>query len=191
MADDNGNPFDTPLGSEVNDHQQAQATTVQASDNGNPFEEPLMSEKAESQPTTQPTADQVAYRKATAAGPFAPAGGAEKAMGQAIGDNKAQAKEGLWNLAKAAGYTATAAVPGVGEVAPEAGELVNAAGETIGEGAKSVMSHLTSTYGTPVVEAVKDAAATHPIVAKLLLYALETAGGLKMAQYMNLFSGRK
>lgn len=47
MAGDNGNPFDAPLASEVQDHQQSQAATVQASSNGNPFDEPLMSEKAE------------------------------------------------------------------------------------------------------------------------------------------------
>ena len=47
MAD--GNPFDTPLASEVQDHQQAQTATVQASHNGNPFDEPLLSEKAEAQ----------------------------------------------------------------------------------------------------------------------------------------------
>ena len=41
------NPFDRPLDSEVQDHSQAQAVTVQKSDNGNPFDEPLMSEKAE------------------------------------------------------------------------------------------------------------------------------------------------
>jgi hypothetical protein len=49
---------------------------------------------------------QAAYKKATAAGPFAPAGAAEKAMGQTIGDNKAQAKEGLKNLGAAALETA-------------------------------------------------------------------------------------
>lgn len=48
-----GNPFDTPLASEVQDHQQAQAATVQSSDNGNPFGEPLLSEKAEA--ATVPT----------------------------------------------------------------------------------------------------------------------------------------
>src|SRR5215467_4945886 len=45
MAD--GNPFDAPLQSEIDEHQQAQAASVQASDIGNPFDEPLMSEKAE------------------------------------------------------------------------------------------------------------------------------------------------
>lgn len=56
MADDNGNPFNTPLGSETQDHQQAQAATVSASDNGNPFAEPLLSEKAEN--TVQDTGQQ-------------------------------------------------------------------------------------------------------------------------------------
>jgi hypothetical protein len=43
--DPNANPFDTPLPSEVNEHQQA----VAASPSGNPFDEPLPSEKAEQQ----------------------------------------------------------------------------------------------------------------------------------------------
>ncbi len=46
---DNGNPFDRPLNSELDEHQRQQAATVQASDNGNPFNEPLMSEKLEAQ----------------------------------------------------------------------------------------------------------------------------------------------
>lgn len=46
-----GNPFDTPLQSEMGEHQQQQATTQQASSNGNPFDEPLLSEKAENQGT--------------------------------------------------------------------------------------------------------------------------------------------
>lgn len=41
------NPFDTPLPSEVKDHQQASAQTVASG--GNPFDEPLPSEKAEAQ----------------------------------------------------------------------------------------------------------------------------------------------
>jgi|SRR5579871_964950 len=43
----NGNPFDAPLQSELQEHQQAQAATQAASSNGNPFDEPLASEKAE------------------------------------------------------------------------------------------------------------------------------------------------
>jgi hypothetical protein len=49
MAEDNGNPFDAPLASEMQEHQQAQTSTVASSHNGNPFDEPLMSEKAEAQ----------------------------------------------------------------------------------------------------------------------------------------------
>jgi hypothetical protein len=41
--DVNANPFDTPLPSEVGEHQQA----VAASPTGNPFDEPLPSEKAD------------------------------------------------------------------------------------------------------------------------------------------------
>src|ERR1700693_4500548 len=48
-GEDNGNPFNAPLASEVQEHQQAQTSTVRASANGNPFDEPLMSEKAETQ----------------------------------------------------------------------------------------------------------------------------------------------
>ena len=54
MPNDNGNPFDAPLASEVQEHQQAMASTVAASANGNPFDEPLMSEKAEAQAAAAP-----------------------------------------------------------------------------------------------------------------------------------------
>jgi hypothetical protein len=46
------NPFDTPLPSEVQEHQQASASTVAAG--GNPFDDPLPSEKAEQQAKTNP-----------------------------------------------------------------------------------------------------------------------------------------
>ena len=59
MSNDNGNPFDAPLASEIQDHQQAQAATVAASPIGNPFDEPLMSEKAEAQ--AQATAAQTHF----------------------------------------------------------------------------------------------------------------------------------
>jgi len=49
MPNDYENPFDRPLDSEVQEHQQAQTSTVRASANGNPFEEPLLSEKLETQ----------------------------------------------------------------------------------------------------------------------------------------------
>jgi len=44
------NPFEAPLPSEVNEHQQA----VAASPTGNPFDEPLASEKAEAQVKLNP-----------------------------------------------------------------------------------------------------------------------------------------
>jgi hypothetical protein len=46
--------FDAPLASELQDHQQAQAATQQASPNGNPFDEPLASEKADAQVKLNP-----------------------------------------------------------------------------------------------------------------------------------------
>jgi hypothetical protein len=49
------NPFDTPLPSEVQDHQQASAAKVAAG--GNPFDEPLPSEKAEAQLKANPAED--------------------------------------------------------------------------------------------------------------------------------------
>jgi hypothetical protein len=49
----NANPFDTPLPSEVHEHQQA----VAASPTGNPFDEPLPSEKAEAQAKANPEQD--------------------------------------------------------------------------------------------------------------------------------------
>lgn len=44
---DNGNPFDRPLDSELDEHQRQQATTLAKSSNGNPVDEPLISEKLE------------------------------------------------------------------------------------------------------------------------------------------------
>ena len=49
------NPFDAPLQSEIQEHQQAQAATLKASPTGNPFDEPLMSEKAEAAMTGSDT----------------------------------------------------------------------------------------------------------------------------------------
>lgn len=64
-----------------------------------------------------PTAAQQAYRKATAADPYAPAGAAEKAMGEEMGDNKAQAVQSLKSTGQAALETA-GGVAGA-SVAPE------------------------------------------------------------------------
>lgn len=97
------NPFDAPLKSEMQEGQQQQAATPPMSTGVvNPFDAPLASERAE----TDPTDAQIAYRKATAAGPYVPADQAEKAMGAEWGDNKAQAIEGAKNLGMATAATA-------------------------------------------------------------------------------------
>jgi hypothetical protein len=49
------NPFDAPLQSELQEHQQAQVATQQASPINNPFDEPLLSEKAEAAATGSDT----------------------------------------------------------------------------------------------------------------------------------------
>lgn len=136
--------------------------------------------------TAPPPATDASYLKKVNTGPLAPAGQAEKAMGEGL-TNKEQAKDALKNTAMAAGYTLSGIVPGVGEVAPEAGELINAAGEPIGDGAKSVMSHLADSYGAPVMKAIQEAATAHPIVAKLLMHGLEYAGVSKTAKYLGIF----
>lgn len=90
------------------------------------------------QPVATSTISQQDYRKATAAGPFTQPGGAERAMGEVIGGNKAQAQEGLRNLGIATAATA-AGVTGA-SIAPEllpAGEKIlqisEKALETFGE----------------------------------------------------------
>jgi hypothetical protein len=87
---------------------------------------------------TQPTPSQVAYRKATAAGPFTQPGAAEKAMGETIGDNKAQAIQGLKDVGQAAletgaGVVGASALTGAPEVIPE---IVQKA-KTVAEWAKA------------------------------------------------------
>jgi hypothetical protein len=93
---------------------------------------------AQSADSTQPTPTQVAYRKATAAGPFTQPGAAEKAMGQTIGDNKAQAVQGLKDVGQAAletgaGVVGASALTGAPEVIPE---IVQKA-KTVAEWAKT------------------------------------------------------
>jgi hypothetical protein len=163
--DPNANPFDTPLGSETQESQQRQA----ASPEGNPFDEPLASEKAEAD-----RAAPNAYQKATAAGPYAPAGGAEKAMGQEMGDNKAQAVQAAKSTAQAALETA-GGVAGAGPAA------------ALEEGSAAVLSHLATTYGAPAMKAISDAAKAHPILAELIKDGLKTAGATKIFEYMSKY----
>jgi hypothetical protein len=63
-----------------------------------------------------PSDAQTAYRQATASGPYAPAGGAEKAIGQEFGDNAGQARQALKSGDQAALATA-AGVTGAGPAA--------------------------------------------------------------------------
>lgn len=129
------------------------------------------------QPDGSTSAKQDTYRKATAANPLGPAGEAEKAMGAEIGNNTAQAKGAIHQTINAAGETA-AGVLGASAL-PEALEA-----------ATPVLKHIASEYGDPAIQAIKDAAKSHPVVTKLLTHALETASGLSMAKYMHIFSGK-
>lgn len=135
--------------------------------------------------STTPSTHDATYLSKVNTGPLAPAGQAEKEMGAGL-TNKQQAKEGLVNLAKAAGYTASAMIPGAGGVGAEAPEFINAAGEPISEGAKSVMGHIAETYGAPVLTAIKEASEAHPIIAKLLMHGIETATTLKAGKYLGM-----
>src|SRR4051794_26795673 len=86
--------------------QPQQAAPSSSSSGLSPLEQLEQSSQAQTTSTPTVTPAQQAYRKATAAGPFTQPGQAERVMGEAIGDNKAQAKEGLKNLAEAALVTA-------------------------------------------------------------------------------------
>ena len=94
--------------------QPVQSQPAQGSD---PFASIAKPIGASSGSQSSPTDAQKAYRQATASGPFAPAGAAEKAMGEQMGDNTAQAKQALSSTLSAAGETA-AGITGA-SVAPE------------------------------------------------------------------------
>jgi hypothetical protein len=113
----------------LKDHQAAQTATVASSSNGNPFDEPLASEKAEA---AHKAAMPNSYEKATAAGPYAPAGAAEKAMGEQFGDNRAQAKQALNSTLSSAGYTA-GGILGAGGVGEAADPIVSAVVSHLGK----------------------------------------------------------
>jgi len=180
MADDNGNPFNTPLGSEVQDHQAAHAATVAASDNGNPFNEPLLSEKAEAQATgsesgqiTNDVGNSVIVPKEGEA--FADT--MQRAAAQGTQTTPAQVNSELGTAPKKVAEV-LAAAPAIG-----AGGAAALAG--LGEGT-AVLKHIAETYGPVAAKAIGDAAQAHPIVAKLLTHALETAGGLSLVKYFKL-----
>lgn len=154
MGSPSVNPFDKPLASEVQEHQQAQAATQQTT--GNPFDEPLASEKAE-----------VSHKEAMAASPANNFVSGSKVPNAIL--NGSDTTGDIIGGATIAGAGAMAAAPVIDMASP-------------------VIKHIATEYGEPAVKAIKDAAESHPIVAKLLGHALETAALLKMAQYMNVFS---
>lgn len=129
----NANPFDTPLPSEVHEHQQTSAATVAAG--GNPFDDPLPSEKAEQQASNSD------YLKTVNTGPLSPAGQAEKAMG-AGQTNAEQARQ----AAKITGQAALETAGGVLGAGP-----LGAAADTI---VPAVIAHLGSL--TKIVQAAKN-----------------------------------
>lgn len=120
--------------------EQLEQSAPQAASSTSSGLSPLEQLEQSSQTPTTPTATpaQQAYRKATAAGPFTQPGAAERAMGQTIGDNRAQAKEALKNVGQAAletgaGVVGASALTAAPEVVPE---IVNKA-KAIAEWAKA------------------------------------------------------
>src|SRR5260221_4276945 len=116
-----------------------QQQSAPASSSGlSPLEQLEQSSDTQSASTVTPA--QQAYRKATAAGPFTPPGAAEKAMGEAIGDNKAQAIQAL----KSTGQAALATGAGVvgASVAPE----ILPAAERVLQMSENALEHLGENY---------------------------------------------
>jgi hypothetical protein len=86
-----------------------------------------------------------------------------------------------------------AATAGPAVVGLAASPLISAGtaiGSLIDAGGNPVIKAIATEYGASAINAIKEAATAHPIVAKLLLHALASAGGLTLAKYMNLFSGK-
>jgi hypothetical protein len=61
---------------------------------------------------------------------------------------------------------------------------------TSGVGAGALFGLLEANYGPGAVEAVKAAAASHPLVAKILMHGLEYAGAMKVAKVLHVFDGK-
>lgn len=158
---DTGNPFDVPLNSEVQESQQrAQTKQATAPDSANPFDEPLASEKAEADHAAATEASN--EKNATVVVPDA-----GHIPGIMSFGNKVTPKQAAGGVA--------------------AGAAVGAA-PFLSEAAAPVLRHIATEYGQPAIAAIKSAAESHPLVAKLITHALETAAGMKMADYMGAFS---
>lgn len=151
MAD--GNPFDAPLASEIQDHQQTQAATVQASSNGNPFDEPLMSEKADAQAnsSTKPYDPQV-FGKFTTAENYptwlktSPKSGPTLKPGEAEAWMSAHTPGGMKQMATDAAVPVVAGAATAGAVLT-APEIIGAAIEHLGSLDKIVQAAKGLGYG--------------------------------------------
>jgi Tfp pilus assembly protein PilF len=126
----------------------AQATTQPTTPSSPSTTNPLAEFGGIAIPDENETRQPNAYEKATASGPFVPAGAAEKAMGEEEGDNKAQAKAALKQTLAATGETA-AGVLGAGPAAAGI-ESVSAAGAA----GKEMLTQLAKEYPT-AAKAVK------------------------------------
>ena len=152
--------------------QSAPQQTAPASSSGlSPLEQLAQSSDT---PPSGPTSAQVAYRQATASGPYTEPGAAERAMGQEMGNNADQARF----AAKSTGQAALETAGGIlgASAAPQA---IEAAG--------SALRFLSHEYGQPAVEALKQAAQQHPVVAKVIGHALADMGVLGVAKWVKLF----
>src|ERR1700733_1098051 len=143
----NGNPFDQPLNSELQESQQHQAATVAASSNGNPFDEPLASEKAEAQTKSNPELDASKIRQMEVSG-----------LTGMPTPNMSDADKASFQRGKAAGAVSVPVVAGLAtgvgaSVAPSeagVGTLIDNAGEPI---VKAAVNHLANL--TKIVQAAK------------------------------------
>jgi len=97
-------------------------------------------EQMSAKPQAGPTDAQGAYRKAVAADPYAPAGAAEKAMGQEMGSNSDQA----WQAAKSTGMAVAAT--GLGVAGASAAPEILPTAERFLQMSENALEHLAENY---------------------------------------------
>jgi hypothetical protein len=137
-----------------------QAPTATKPDEGNPFDEPLESEKAEQEAAQKP--DPIQLSKP---------GTVPNARIRNMPRPDDPSKSPMENFVGGAAH----------------GAMLNA---PLALAESPALARIAVDYGKPAVEAIKSAAASHPLVAKLIGHALETVSGITIAKYMNLF-GKK
>jgi len=169
MAEDNGNPFTE----ELTNHPSVEAQPA----DGNPFGDPQLTSAEQAQADTGQATNDVGN---TVIVPkegetFADTMQRAATQGKQTTPEQVNAEEATMPKKVA---EVLAAAPGIG-----AGGAAALAG--VGEGT-AVLKHIADTYGPVAVKAIGDAAQAHPIVAKLLTHALETAGGLSLVKYFKL-----